>query len=635
MSNCKNKSSEQVCTSSSCVNINWKDTYSYMSMTAEEAIASLKPGDRVFIGTGCAQPSELLKALSEKSQKLPDTEIVHMLTFGETPHTRHEVSQYLRINSFLVGDNIKGAICKEQGSYTPISLSSIPHLFSSGEFPLDVALIQVSPPNERGECSLGISVDIVKSAAENASLVIAEVNSQMPRTLGDSKISIWDIDIIVPVDKPLTEVQTVPDKEEYQKIGELTSTLVEDGSTIEFGIGEIPQAIIKCFRNKKDLGIHTEMLSDAVIDIIESGAVTGNKKSLDRSKVVASFCIGTKRLYDYINNNPKFSFRPTEYVNNPSVISQQNSQVAINSAYEVDLSGQIGGDSLSASFASGIGGQIDFASGAAKSINGKVITTLTSTKNNGELSSIVPNLSPKTGLTISRADAHYIVTEYGIACLHGKSIQERAIALISIAHPKFRADLLKSAIEMNYVRPEFAIIESQLVLDSPQYKASYTLQDGTQLLFRSVLPTDTPLVRDMFYALSQETIHYRFTQNLKQLPKKQFQDFVFVNTRGDVAIVATIPEAHGEEIIGIGRYYLDQKTNHAEVAFVVRDDWQNKKVGSLLLKHLISVAKRNGIKGFTAEVLRSNIAMQAVFNKSETKVSNYPKDDVYSFELEF
>jgi acyl-CoA hydrolase/GNAT superfamily N-acetyltransferase len=614
---------------------NWQKKYADMVLTPDEAVRRIKPGQRVFIGTGCAQPQEIVKALTRRSADLTDLEIVHLLTIGDAPYAVKELSDCFRVNSFFIADNVRGVIQEGFGDYTPIFLSDIPRLFSSGELPLDVALIHVSPPDERGQCSLGISVDIVKSAAENARLVIAQVNPMMPRTLGDSFLNVYDIDVLVPVEAPLAEIHSQKSTPVTRRIGEYVAALVEDGSTVEFGIGRIPQAVIEHLKEKKDLGIHTEMFTDAIIDLVESGAVTGRNKTLDRNKIVASFCMGSRRLYDYVDGNPSFSFRPTEYVNDPFVIGQQHRQVAINVALEVDLTGQVCADSLGSKFYSGIGGQVDFNRGAARSAGGKAIIALPSTARDESVSRIVTHLNPGAGVVTTRGDVHYVVTEYGVAYLHGKSVQERAMALIAIAHPKFRAQLLRDAIKAKYLRPELASVEARLVMDPPAVRTSLVLDDGTQITFRSVHPTDEAPMRDLFYALSKQTVYYRFMSPLKHLSKKDLQNLTFINHRSDVALVGTLPEAHGEDIVAIGRSYLNPKTNLAEVAFVVRDDWQNRGIGSFLLKHLAMLAKRNGIAGFTAEVLMDNRAMQRVFQKSDFEVTSESHTDVVSFKLKF
>jgi GNAT superfamily N-acetyltransferase len=380
------------------------------------------------------------------------------------------------------------------------------------------------------------------------------------------------------------------------------------------------------------------MITDPIIDMIEAGVVTGAQKTTDRGKVVTSFAMGSKRLYDYVDNNPTFSFNPTDYVNDPFVIGQQNKMIAINTALEIDLTGQVCADSLGTKFYSGIGGQADFNRGAARSPGGKPIIALPSTAtlpSGVRVSRIVATLTAGAGVVSTRGGVHYVVTEYGVAYLHGKSIQERAMALITIAHPDFREELLSKAIEYKYVRPEMSDVEGRLFIGPKELRTTMLLDDGTLVSFRSIQPTDEPLIRDLIYTLSQETIYYRYMSHMKRMPRKQLQNFVYIDHRNEVAVVGTLTEASGEEIICVGRYYLDPKTNRAEVAFVVRDAWQNRGIGTFLFKHLVSIAKRNGIAGFTAEVLRDNKAMQSVFNHSGLKVRSNLSEGVYHFEMDF
>ncbi len=614
---------------------NWREKFSAQVLTAEQAVKRIRPGQRIFIGTGCGEPLELVAALSKRATELPDTEIVHLLTFGDAPYAHRELANYFRVNSFFIAENVRDIIQEGLGDYTPIHLSDVPRLFDSGQLPLDVALIQVTPPDADGMCSFGVSVDIVKSAVENASLVIAQVNPRMPRTHGNSFIHVYDLDVLVPADTPILEVHPPAVTETTRQIAENLSALIDDGSTLEIGIGRIPQALVGFLKDKKDLGIHTEMISDDIMELIEAGAITGARKTVDRGKVVTSFCLGTQKLYDFIDDNPIFAFHPTEYVNNSFVINQQHKMVAINTALEVDLTGQVCADSIGSKFFSGVGGQVDFNRGAAKAPGGKAIIALPSTAKGGSVSRIMTRLSPGAGVVTTRAGVSYVVTEYGVAYLHGKSVQERALALISIAHPKFRADLLKEAIEAKYLSAEMADKEGKILVGPKELRTTYLLNDGTQLNFRPIHPTDEPRMRDLFYKLSEATIYYRFMSHQKRVSRHQIQDFVYIDHRNDVTIVGTLPESYGEEIIAVGSYYLDQKTNLAEVAFTVSDKWQNHGIGTFLLKHLGRIARRNGIRGFTAEVLVENKPMQAVINKSNTKVRSTVGTGVVSFQMDF
>ncbi|MDH3329360.1 MAG: GNAT family N-acetyltransferase [Desulfobulbaceae bacterium] len=624
------------------LDVNWKENYIDMIATSKKALAHVRPGQRVFIGTGCGEPVELVSALTERAGELADVEIIQLFTKGEAPYAEKSLADCFTVNSFFIGSNVRMLIQEGLGNYTPILMSDIPRLFHSGRIPIDVALIQVTPPDATGKVSLGISVDIVKSAAENASLVIAQVNPKMPYVQGDSLLDIYDLDILVPVEADLIERKFGPPHEICEKIGKNVAGLIPNGATVEFGLGRImgvgrlPQAMQNYLHDKKDLGIHTEMLTDGIIDLIESGAVTGVQKTMDRGKITASFCMGTRRLYDYIDKNPLFCFRPTEYVNDSNIIGKQNRMVSINLALEIDLTGQVCSDSVGGQFYSGIGGQVDFNRGATRSPGGRAIIIMPSANTDATRSRIVSVLQPGSGVVVSRGTVHFVVTEYGVAYLHGKSIQERVMALISIAHPNFREQLFQEAVEARYIRQNLAGLgERFLVPGDESMRSSYLLDNGTQVSFRSIRPTDEPNMRDLLYDLSQETVYYRFMSRQKRFTHRQVQDFVYIDHRRDVAIVGTVPEATGEEIIAVGRYFLNERTNKAEVAFVVRDEWQNMGIGKFMFKHLIAIARRNGIAGFTAEVMRDNRRMQNIFNRSGYKVTSSIEEGVYSFVIDF
>ena len=620
----------------------WQEKYSDMIATPAQALSHLKSGQRVFIGTGCGAPQELIGAMTQRARSVTNVEIIQLITKGEAPYADKKMSESFAINAFFISSNIRDVIQEGFGDYTPILLSDVPKLLDSGILPIDIALIQVTPPDTRGRVSLGISVDIVRSATENASLVIAEVNPNMPWTHGDTQVDVYDLDILVPVDRPILERQIDPPNEISRKIAKAAAALIPNGATIELGLGRvpgygrIPQVVMEFLHDRKDIGFHTEMISDTIIPLIESGAVTGAMKTIDRGKITASFCMGTKKLYDYIHDNPMFSFRPTEYLNDANVIGKHKRMVAVNMALEIDLTGQVCSDSLGGRFYSGIGGQIDFNRGAAKSESGRAIITLPSLSKEGDQSRIVCTLQPGSGVVINRGSVHYVVTEYGVAYLHGKSIQERVMALISIAHPDFREQLFREAVAAKYLRPDLARFGNRNMISTEEaIRASFLMEDGMEVTFRSIRPTDEPHMRDLVYNLSQETIYYRFMSHQPRFTSRQIQDFVYIDHRRDVAVVGTIPEAHGEQIIVVGTYYLNEKANMAEVAFVVRDGWQNKGLGTFVFHHLVKIAKRNGIAGFTAEVLRENERMQNVFNHSGCKVRSSLEEGVYSFVIDF
>ncbi|MGI6637905.1 MAG: GNAT family N-acetyltransferase [Desulfobulbus sp.] len=620
----------------------WQTQYADMVATPQEALVHLKSGQRVFIGTGCGAPQELIAAMTARGRSVTDVEIIQLITKGDAPYASKKLSDSFTLNAFFISSNIREVIQEGFGDYTPILLSDVPQLLDSGAMPIDLALIQVTPPDTYGRVSLGVSVDIVKSAIGNASLVIAEVNPNMPWTHGDTLVDVFDLDILVPVDRPILERELDPPNEIALKIAKSAVALIPNGSTIQLGIGRvpgygrIPQVVMRFLSERKDIGFHTEMISDAIIPLIESGAVTGAMKSIDRGKITASFCMGTKKLYDYIHDNPLFSFRPTEYINDPNVIGKHRRMVSVNMALEIDLTGQVCSDSVGGRFYSGVGGQVDFNRGAAKSERGRAIIVLPSVSSDGTRSLVVSALQPGSGVVINRASVHYVVTEHGVAYLHGKSIQERAMELISIAHPDFREQLFREAVAARYLRPDLARFGNRFTLPGEEgMRATFLLEDGTQVNFRSIRPTDEPHMRDLIHNLSQETIYYRFMSHQQRFTSRQIQDFVYIDHRRDVAVVATLPDVQGEQIIAVGTYYLNESTNKAEVAFVVRDSWQSKGLGTFIFQHLIKIAKRNGIAGFTAEVLRENERMQSVFNNSGLRVTSSLEEGVYSFDMLF
>lgn len=432
-------------------NAPWVKKYNSRLVTADEAVKIIKSNDKIIVQPGCAAPLELINAMVRRKDELNNVEIFHILVVGDIPYTKPGMEKHFKHKAFFIGANSRTAINEGRAEYIPIFLSEVTMLFKRGVIQADVAMIHVSPPDEHGFCSYGIDVGNIKTPAEKAKCVIAQVNKHMPRSLGNSFIHVNKIDFIVAIDEPLKELPQVdPDATPevikiYDQIGKNVAEMIEDGSTLQMGIGAIPDAVLKYLHNKNDLGVHTEMFSDGLIDLVEEGVVNGEKKTLHPGKIIAGFVLGTKRSYNFIDNNPVFEFHPQEYVNDPFLISKNNKMVAINSAIEIDLTGQVCADSIGTKFFSGIGGQVDFVRGAAHSEGGKPIIALPSATKDLKFSKIVPMLKPGAGVVTSRGDVHYVVTEYGIAYLFGKSIQERVRALIEISHPDFRKELTEFA----------------------------------------------------------------------------------------------------------------------------------------------------------------------------------------------
>lgn len=584
----------------------------------EKIFSHIHRGDRIFIGTGCAEPQYLVRALVHYVQSHPkaffDAEVLHVWTLGIAPYTDEKFKAHFRHNSFFIGNNTRDAVNKGLADYTPVFLSQVPELFHRKLVPVDVALIQTSPPDDHGYMSLGISVDITKAAVENAPLVITQVNSYVPRVHGDTFIHVEDVDFIIPFEEPLLEYETKVPGEIAQRIGKYVARIIKDGDTIQVGYGSIPNAILSNLRNKKHLGVHTELLTDGIVELMRDGVIDNTRKSLNRGKTVATFCMGKKETYEYINDNPSIEFETIDYTNNPLVIAQHKNMAAINSALEVDLTGQATAESIGKMFYSGIGGNTDFMRGAVLSPEGKTILVLQSTAKDGEASRIVPFLDEGAGVTLGRGDVHYVVTEYGIAYLHGKNIRERAMALIAIAHPEFRPWLIEEAKKLNLIYKDQAFIpgeKGEYPEDLEAYKAT---KAGLNILLRPVKISDEPLLKDFFYSLSDKSIYRRFFSARTDMPHEYLQEFVVIDYTQKMIILAGIEGGKKEEIIGLGQYAIVENTHIGDLALVVRDDYQNQGIGRELLSYLTFLAKKQGLLGFTAEVLVDNKPMLHLFD---------------------
>lgn len=612
----------------------WKDRHRDKIVDPERALQGIRSGDVIFIGSGAAEPQSLVEALARRTD-VEDTEVVHLLTLGIAPYAEPKLDQRFRHNALFIGPNVRDAVAEGRADYTPVFLSEIPALLRSGRVIVDAALIQVSPPNRHGFCSFGAATDITKAAAESARLVIAEVNSNAPRALGDCFIHVDKLHALIPSDQPLPEAPSHPPNDVAREIGRNVADLIEDGATLQLGIGAIPDSVLAALGDRKDLGIHTEMFSDGVMELVKKGVITNARKTLHRDKIIASFVLGSRRLYDFMDDNPLIEFHPTEYTNDPFIIAQNDRMVAINSALEVDLTGQVCADSIGERFYSGIGGQVDFIRGAARSRDGKPIIALPSTAEDGTISRIVPRLRPGAGVVTSRGDVHYIVTEFGAACLHGLSIRERAIALIQIAHPSFRPMLLSEARKMNLIRRDTP--------DSPLLAATYprrfettaALMDGSLIHIRPIRLSDEEPLKELFYSLSDESVYHRFLRMVRTMPREFAQKLIKVDYAGQMALVVRARPDPAAPILALGEYERTPRTNLAEVAFMVRDEWQNRGIGTALLNALVRCAKANGIHGFSAEVLAENDRMLRIFHYCGLPVESSLENHVYHLTIRF
>ncbi|MBM3235217.1 GNAT family N-acetyltransferase [Candidatus Poribacteria bacterium] len=608
---------------------------------SEEAIFShIHRGDAIFIGTGCGEPQYLVHALMNYVNSHPkaffDAEVFHVWTLGVAPYTDEKFKHNFRHNSFFIGHHTRNAINEGLADYTPIFLSEVPTLLYRKFVPVDVVLIQTSPPDAHCYMSLGVSVDIVKAAVENASLVIAQVNSNMPRVHGDGFIHLKDVDFIIPHDEPILEYKIDIDNEIVQRIGKYVSSLIKDEDTIQVGYGSIPNAILSNLYAKKHLGVHTELLSDGIVELMKKGVIDNTKKNSNRGKTIATFCMGTKETYDYIHDNPAIEFRTVDYTNNPLIIAQHDNMIAINSALEVDLTGQATPESIGKVFYSGIGGQADFMRGAVLAHNGQSILAIKSTARDGTVSRIVPFFQEGAGVTLNRGDVHYVVTEYGIAYLHGKNIRERAMQLIAIAHPKFRPWLIQEAKKLKLIYKDQAFIPGKKGEYPEELETYRTTEKGLEIFLRPVKISDEPLLKDFFYSLSDRSLYRRFISLRKDIPHEYLQEFVIIDYTKEMVILAVINQEDKEKFVGVGQYRINEPTHTAEVAFAVRDDYQNRGIGTELLSYLTYLARKDGLFGFTAEVLIENKPMLNLFEKMGFDIEKRSADDgVYELHMAF
>jgi len=598
----------------------WRARVPEKFVAEDQVFRHIQRGDRIFIGTGCGEPQHLVSALTGYVVANPlalfDAEVLHVWTLGVAPYTNPKFKRNFRHNSFFIGANTRAAVNEGLADYTPVSLSQVSALILRGRVPIDVALIQVSPPDHHGYMSLGISVDIVKAAVEKARTVIAQVNAEMPRVHGDTFLHIDQITHLVPHDEPLLEYHREVSDEIAERIGRYVARIVRNGDTLQVGYGSIPNAVLMNLREKQHLGVHTELLTDGVVDLMRRGVVDNTLKTVNPGKSVAAFCMGSADTYRFLHDNPAVDFRTTGYTNDPLVIARQANMTAINAGLEIDLTGQATAESIGSIFYSGIGGQADFMRGAALAPGGKTILALQSTAAGGTISRIVPHLREGAGVTLTRTDVQYVVTEYGMAYIHGKNVHDRAMDLIAIAHPKFRPELIAAARQLRFIPADQAFIPGERG-EYPEHLETYrTTERGLHLRLRPVKLSDEPLLRAFFHSLSDESMYRRFMSIRYEMPHERLQEFCVVDYTRHMVLLATIEEAEAERVIGIGQYYIEEAQHTAEVGLVVRDDYQNLGVGRELLAYLIHLAKERGLFGFTARVLLENRPMLRLFEST-------------------
>jgi acyl-CoA hydrolase/GNAT superfamily N-acetyltransferase len=576
-------------------------------LDAKQALAAIRPGSRIYLGTGCAAPRSLIATLEAMESGPADLEFVSFVTTlaladeAVTP----PASRY-RHRSFFVGSDIRHLASLGRLDYVPISLDEVPGLLANGRLPIDVALLQVSPPDARGFVSLGISVDLAPAVLKVARRVIAEINPAMPRTHGESFVHVDRFDAFVNVATPVTEYRHPPAGDTADRIARYIAAIIEDGSTLQIGLGRIPNEALQYIKDRRDLGIHSDVITDGIMDLVETGVVTGRRKTLNPDRIVTSYCLGTKRLYDFVHDNPLLDFQPIEQVCDPRVIAANFQMVSITQAFAIDLTGQVCVDQFEGEFYGGLSTQAPFIRGAARSPGGKPIVCLASTTQSGA-SRIKPSLEAGDGVGIARSDVHYVITEYGIAYLFGKSIRERALAMIEVAHPDHREALVEAARKLSYV-PSEQYLASQNAYPV-QEERDITLANGSEILIRPARAADADALRALFHQLSPDDVYTRFFRRVRSLSYQDLQTLCNVNHETQVAFLAVTGPRENEVVVGSGCYFLNPTTNLAEVGYMVAPEWQGRGLGAALQARLQEYATARGVRGFIAEILPGNARM--------------------------
>lgn len=596
-------------------------------VSAERALSAIRAGSRVYIGTGCGAPHSLLAQLEAMNPGPADLEFVSFVTTSALPQIEGTSRTHYRHRTFFVGSEMRGLVHSGQLDYVPISLEEVPRLLTSGRLPIDVALLQVSPPDARGFVSLGVSVDLAPAILGVARLVIAEVNPAMPRTHGDSFVHLDRFDALVKVDTPVAEYLHPKIGEIAEYIARYIASIIDDGSTLQIGLGRVPNEALRHLRDRRDLGIHSDVITDGVVDLVEAGVVTGRLKTHHRDRIVASYCLGTRRLYDFIDENPRFEFLPIDQVCHPGEVSRQSRMVSITQAFAIDLTGQVCVDQFEGEFYGGVSTQVGFMRGAARSQGGKPIVCLSSTTDDGA-SRIKPLLEAGDGVGIARSDVHYVITEYGIAYLFGKSIRERAVALIEIAHPSWREELLTAAKKLDYVRPD-QYLASQAAYSVGEERI-VTLKNGFKVMIRPARAADAGALQGLFHRLSEDDVYTRFFRRVRSLSYRELQTLCNVNHETDVAFLAVIGPRENEEVVGSACYFLSPTTNLAEVAFMVAPEFQGEGLGTALQARLQEYAMSRGARGFVSEILPRNTSMLRLAARAQgTMTTSRDQDAVH------
>jgi len=618
------------------VAVYWPDAYLQKRRSAAEAIRLIRPGQRVFIGTSCGEPQCLVKELASQSGNFTDLEIVRLMSLEAMPLTviASEISPHsFNIRSFYSGSAGTRTLAKIKRFFTPINLSAVPSLFQTRQIPIHVALIQVSPPDDFGWVSLGISVDITMAAALSADMVIAQVNPRMPRVLGRSFLHVNDVDVVVEHEEDLLTIGNTLELESARMIGRHVEKLIDDGSTLQLGLGATPQATLVAMQNKNDLGVHTQFLTEGIMLLVSCGVITNRKKGFNDGKLVASTAIGTTDLYDFLHDNPAIEFHPSDYVNNPIIIARHHQMVSLNLATVMDLTGQVAVDALPHNNFSGVTGMLDFVRGSALSKRGKSILMIPSTSRDGRTSHIVPVLEDRA-VVVPRSDVHYVVSEFGVVNLFGKSIQERATAMISLAHPDFRDELFYRAKKLGLIDMVRNLTESIHAVYPLKYEEAITIAES-RITIRPAKPVDERRLQEHFYNLDKDDVVSRFYHKKASFIRDDVADMHQIDYVKEMTMVAVIGELGFGRIVAVGGYVLEPRSNMAEVAFSVDRDWQRRGLSKIIMHKLAEAARDNGISGLFAYTSIKNKAMIGLFRTLPYRITSTYEDDLLHLTCRF
>ncbi|MBM9603293.1 GNAT family N-acetyltransferase [Desulfopila inferna] len=617
-------------------NIYWADSYVEKRCSADDAIRKIRQGQRVFIGSACGEPQQLVRSLADNAVRFSGLEIVRMMSMESVPlseiaNKTHDAS--MNIRNIYLGSASIDTLARNKRFITPMNMSDVPLLFKSRKMPINVALIQVSPPDDFGWMSLGVSVDVTSAAASSADYVIAQVNTRMPRVMGHSFIHVNDVDVIVEHDEELLAIEPPQQSEVAVQIGKNISRLIEDGSTLQVGLDAASQATVQALINKNDLGLHSQYLTVDVMHLYSKGVITNRKKGFNDGKLVASAAVGTQNLYEFLHDNPGIEFYPSDYVNDPFIIAQHNRMVSMNVARSIDLMGQVTAEAAAQTLYAGVSGIPDFVRGAKRSKGGKSIIFLPSTTADGKKSTIIP-ITEGVPIVLPRGDVHWVATEYGIANLFGKSMQERVMAMITIAHPDFRDELLDVAKDMGMIGKERTLGEAVRAVYPVGLEDSIVRGDK-RITLRPAKPVDERRIQEHYYKLEKKDVFSRFFHDKKSFNRSDLENKSHIDYIKDLTLIATVGEIGFEEVIGVAEYLLIVEQNMAEVAFSIDKKYQGMGLGKIFMKKLSEAARSNGISGLMAYTVPENKAMIGLFKTLPYKVKTTIEDDALVLTCKF